>query len=151
MFEKVKALSMRLDELEMRLSEPGLYDDPARAANLLRERGELEPIVAAYRAWERANASMEEAAELLADPDMKELAREELAQAKADAARLEGELKILLLPKDPNDEKNIFVEIRGGAGGEESALFAGSLFRMYSMYAAKRGWETEIMLSLIHI
>lgn len=145
MFEKVKALSMRLDELEMRLSEPGLYDDPARAANLLRERGELEPIVAAYRAWERANAAMEEAAELLADPDMKELAREELAQAKTDAARLEGELKILLLPKDPNDEKNIFVEIRGGAGGEESALFAGSLFRMYSMYAAKRGWETEIM------
>lgn len=145
MFEKVKALCARLDELEARLSEPGLYDDPARAASLLRERGDLEPIVTAYRAWERANAAMEEATELLSDPDMKELAQDELRTAKADAARLEGELKILLLPKDPNDEKNIFVEIRGGAGGEESALFAGSLYRMYSMYAASRGWETEIM------
>ena len=82
---------------------------------------------------------------MLSDPDMKELAQEELQQAKSDIARLEDELKILLLPKDPNDEKNIYVEIRGGAGGEESALFAADLYRMYTMYADKRGWQTEVM------
>ena len=119
MFEKLKMLSARLDELEMRLSAPDLYDDPARAARLLRERNELEPIVEAYRAYERAQQQLADATEMLSDPDMKELAQEELQQAKSDIARLEGELKLLLLPKDPNDEKNIYVEIRGGAGGEE--------------------------------
>lgn len=145
MFEKVKGLCQRMDELEARLSEPGLYDDPDRAAKLLKERNELEPIVAAYRAYEQAQQTIADATEMLSDPDMKELAQEELHQAKADVARLEDELKILLLPKDPNDDKNIFVEIRGGAGGEESALFAADLYRMYTMYADKRGWQTEVM------
>ena len=145
MFEKLKMLSARLDEREMRLSAPDLYDDPARAARLLRERNELEPIVEAYRAYERAQQQFADATEMLSDPDMKELAQEELQQAKSDIARLEGELKLLLLPKDPNDEKNIYVEIRGGAGGEESALFAADLYRMYTMYADKRGWQTEVM------
>ena len=145
MFEKLNALAQRMDELEARLSEPGLYDDPDRAAKLLRERNELEPIVAAFRAYERAKQAQVDALEMLSDPDMKELAQEELQQAKADMARLEDELKILLLPKDPNDDKNIFVEIRGGAGGEESALFAADLYRMYTMYADKRGWQTEVM------
>ena len=145
MFEKLNALAQRMDELEARLSEPGLYDDPDRAAKLLRERNELEPIVAAFRAYERAKQAQADALEMLSDPDMKELAQEELQQAKADIARLEEELKILLLPKDPNDDKNIFVEIRGGAGGEESALFAADLYRMYTMYADKRGWQTEVM------
>ena len=145
MFEKLNALAQRMDELEVRLSEPGLYDDPDRAAKLLRERNELEPIVAAFRAYERAKQAQADALEMLSDPDMKELAQEELQQAKADMARLEEELKILLLPKDPNDDKNIFVEIRGGAGGEESALFAADLYRMYTMYADKRGWQTEVM------
>ena len=145
MFEKLKSLAARLDELEMRLSEPGLYDDPDRAAKLLKERNELEPIVAAFRAYEAAQQAQADALELLSDPDMKELAQEELTQAKADLARLEDELKILLLPRDPNDDKNIFVEIRGGAGGEESALFAADLYRMYTMYADKRGWQTEVM------
>ncbi|MDO4270976.1 MAG: peptide chain release factor 1 [Eubacteriales bacterium] len=145
MFEKLKTLSARLDELEMRLSAPDLYDDPARAAKLLKERGELEPIVTAYRAYERARQAIAEAVELLSDPDMKELAQEELQRAKADEARLTDEIKLLLLPKDPNDGKNIFVEIRGGAGGEESALFAADLYRMYTMYAAGRGWQTEVM------
>ena len=145
MFEKLKSLAARLDELEMRLSEPGLYDDPDRAAKLLKERNELEPIVAAFRAYGAAQQAQREALELLSDPDMKELAQEELTQAKADLARLEDELKILLLPRDPNDDKNIFVEIRGGAGGEESALFAADLYRMYTMYADKRGWQTEVM------
>ena len=145
MFEKLKALAQRMDELEARLAEPGLYDDPDRAAKLLKERNELEPIVAAFRAYEKAQQAQVDALEMLSDPDMKELAQEELTQAKADIARLEDELKILLLPKDPNDEKNIFVEIRGGAGGEESALFAADLYRMYTMYADKRGWQTEVM------
>ncbi|HJA48513.1 MAG TPA: peptide chain release factor 1 [Candidatus Agathobaculum intestinipullorum] len=145
MFEKVKGLCQRMDELEARLSEPGLYDDPDRAAKLLKERNELEPIVTAYRAYEQAQQTIADATELLSDPDMKELAQQELHEAKAEAARLEDELKILLLPKDPNDGKNIFVEIRGGAGGEESALFAADLYRMYTMYADKRGWQTEVM------
>lgn len=145
MFEKVKGLCQRMDELEARLSEPGLYDDPDRAAKLLKERNELEPIVTAYRAYEQAQQTITDATELLSDPDMKELAQQELHEAKAEAARLEDELKILLLPKDPNDGKNIFVEIRGGAGGEESALFAADLYRMYTMYADKRGWQTEVM------
>lgn len=145
MFEKLKSLAARLDELEMRLSEPGLYNDPDRAAKLLKERNELEPIVAAFRAYQAAQQAQADALELLSDPDMKELAQEELTQAKADLARLEDELKILLLPRDPNDDKNIFVEIRGGAGGEESALFAADLYRMYTMYADKRGWQTEVM------
>ncbi|MGI6180694.1 MAG: peptide chain release factor 1 [Agathobaculum sp.] len=145
MFEKLKSLAARLDELEMRLSEPGLYDDPDRAAKLLKERNELEPIVAAFRAYQAAQQAQADALELLSDPDMKELAQEELTQAKVDLARLEDELKILLLPRDPNDDKNIFVEIRGGAGGEESALFAADLYRMYTMYADKHGWQTEVM------
>lgn len=145
MFDKVHALALRLDEIEARLSMPNLYDDPDNAAKLLRERNDLLPIVETYRALEAANQTIAYSLELLSDPDMKELAQEELTQAKEDVERLGEELKILLLPKDPNDNKNIFVEIRGGAGGEESALFAHSLHRMYSMYAAKRGWETEIM------
>ena len=145
MFEKVKGLCQRMDELEARLSEPGLYDDPDRAAKLLKERNELEPIVTTYRAYEQARQTIVDATEMLSDPDMKELAQEELHAAKAEEKRLEDELKILLLPKDPNDDKNIFVEIRGGAGGEESALFAADLYRMYTMYVDKRGWQTEVM------
>ena len=145
MFEKLKVLAARLDELEIRLSAPDLYDAPDRAAKLLRERNELEPIVTAFREYEQAQRTLADATEMLSDPDMKELAQEELQQAKSDIARLEDELKILLLPKDPNDEKNIYVEIRGGAGGEESALFAADLYRMYTMYADKRGWQTEVM------
>lgn len=143
MFDKLDALVSRFEELEARLSAPDLYDDPAAAARLLKERGDLEPIVTAYRAYQGAQALRTEAEDMLADPDLRELAQEELAQAKADIARLEGELKVLMLPKDPNDDKNIIVEIRGGAGGEESALFAHSLYRMYAMYAEKRGWTVE--------
>ncbi len=145
MFDKLKTISARMDELEARLAEPGLYDDPDRAAKLLKERNELEPVVSAYRAWSQANEAIAEAEEMLSDPELRELAQDELAEAKSEAARLEGEIKLLLLPRDPNDGKNIFVEIRGGAGGEESALFAADLYRMYTMYADKRGWSTEVM------
>jgi len=142
-FDKLDAIINRFEELEARLSAPDLYDDPALAAKLLRERGDLEPIVMAYQAYRRAIDLRRQAEEMLADPELRELAQEELAQAKQDIPRLEEQLKILLLPKDPNDNKNILVEIRGGAGGEESALFAHSLYRMYTMYAEKRGWQME--------
>lgn len=145
MFDKLDALEVRLSELESRISAPDLYDDPENAAKLLREQGELAPIVEAYRAYKNAQRTIVDATEMLSDPELREMAQDELAAAKAEAAQLEAELKLLLLPRDPNDGKNIIVEIRGGAGGEESALFAASLFRMYSMYAATRGWNVEIM------
>lgn len=145
MFDKLDALEARLEELESRLAAPDLYDDPANAAKLLRERNQLEPIVTAYRAYQAAQRTLADAEEMLGDPELREMAQEELSTAKNDIERLTGELKILLLPRDPNDDKNIIVEIRGGAGGEESALFAGSLYRMYSMYAAKRGWTVEVL------
>ncbi|NCB28292.1 MAG: peptide chain release factor 1 [Clostridia bacterium] len=145
MFDKLDALETRLSELESRISAPDLYADPENAAKLLREQGELAPIVEAYRAYKRAQRTIADATEMLSDPELREMAQDELAAAKADEARLEAELKLLLLPRDPNDGKNIIVEIRGGAGGEESALFAASLYRMYSMYAAARGWNVEVM------
>ena len=145
MLSRVSDLTAKFDELEIRLSMPGLYDDPDRAAVLLRERNRLEPIVTVARALQDAHRTREDALEMANDPEFKALAKEELAQAEADIERLEGELRILLLPRDPNDEKDILVEIRAGAGGEESALFAHSLCRMYQMYADRRGWQTEIM------
>ena len=143
MNEKLNGIIHKFEEIEARLSAPNLYDDPAQAAKLLKERGDMEPIVLAAREYLNAQNMLVEAEEMLNDPEMKELAQEELKQAKEDIERLEQELKILMLPKDPNDDKNIMVEIRGGAGGEESALFAHSLYRMYSMYAEKRGWKVE--------
>ncbi len=145
MFDKLDALEVRLSELESRISAPDLYDDPENAAKLLREQGELAPIVEAYRAYKRAQRTIADATEMLSDSELREMAQDELAAAKADEARLEAELKLLLLPRDPNDGKNIIVEIRGGAGGEESALFAASLYRMYTMYAAARGWNVEVL------
>lgn len=145
MYEKLEALEARLSELENRLSAPDLYDDPAGAAKLLRERNHLEPIVTTFRHYKAAQQNLADAEEMLGDPEMREMAQEELSSAKLEIERLSEELKLLLLPRDPNDDKNIIVEIRGGAGGEESALFAGSLLRMYSMYAAKHGWTIETL------
>ena len=105
----------------------------------------MEPIVECYQAYRQAETDMADAQELMSDPEMKELCQETYAQAKATKEALYEKLQILLLPKDPNDEKNVIVEIRGGVGGEESALFAHSLFRMYSMYAAKMGWSVELL------
>ncbi len=145
MLDKLSALIARFDEVEARLSAPNLYDDPAAAARLLKEQRRLAPIVEVIRAREEALSTIADAQELMRDPEMREFAQEELSQAQTRAEQLEEELKILLLPRDPNDDKNIIVEIRGGAGGEESALFAHSLHRMYNMYAEKRGWTTEIL------
>ena len=145
MLNKLRAVENRFEELCAKSERPDFYNDPKLAAKLLRERNDLEPIVEAYRAYRRAEQEMLDAQELMSDPEMKELCQETFVQAKAQKERLFDELQILLLPKDPNDEKNVIMEIRGGVGGEESALFAHSLFRMYSMFAAAQGWTVELM------
>ena len=145
MLEKLRAVANRFEELCARSEQPDFYADPKQAAKLLKEKNELEPVVTAYHAYCKAQQDMADARELMSDPDMKELCQETFQQAKEDSERLYEQLQILLLPKDPNDEKNVIMEIRGGVGGEESALFAHSLFRMYSMYAAKMGWKIELM------
>ena len=145
MLNKLQAVVNKFEELCAKSEQPDFYADPKKAAKLLREKNDLEPIVEAFQAYQAAETAMAESQELLSDPEMRELAQEEFQQAKAQKEELYEKLQILLLPKDPNDEKNVIVEIRGGVGGEESALFAHSLFRMYSMYAAKMGWSVELM------
>ena len=145
MLEKLDAVSSRYEELCAKSEQPDFYGDPKRAAALLREKNELEPIVETYRAYRQAQQDMQEAQELMSEPEMKELCHETYAQAKQTSEELYERLQILLLPKDPNDDKSVIVEIRGGVGGEESALFAHSLFRMYSMYAAAKGWSIELL------
>ncbi len=145
MLEKLRAVESRFEELCARSEQPDFYSDPKKAARILRERNDIEPVVDAYRAYCRAQQDMEDAQELMGDPEMKELCQQTFQEAKAEKERLYKELQILLLPRDPNDDKSVIVEIRGGVGGEESALFAHSLFRMYSMYAARMGWSVELM------
>ena len=145
MLEKLRAVENRYDELCARSEQPDFYADPQKAARLLREKNELEPIIGVYRAYQAAEREMGDAQELMAEPDMKELCQESFAAAKAEKEALYEKLQILLLPKDPNDDKSVIMEIRGGVGGEESALFAHSLFRMYSMYAAAKGWSIELL------
>ena len=145
MLEKLAAVENRYEEICARSEQPDFYNDPRKAAATLRERNELEPIVEAYRAYRAAERDMEDAAELMSDPEMRELCQQTYLEAKEAKEALFQKLRILLLPKDPNDEKSVIMEIRGGVGGEESALFAHSLFRMYSMYAAQKGWTVELM------
>ena len=145
MLNKLQAVYSRYEELCAKSEQPDFYADPQKAAKMLREKNDLEPIVEAFLAYRRAQQDILDAEEMLHDPEMKELAQEEYASAKARKEELYDRLQILLLPKDPNDEKSVIVEIRGGVGGEESALFAHSLFRMYSMYAARKGWQIELM------
>ena len=145
MLDKLAAVNNRFEELCARSEQPDFYNDPKKAAAILRERNDLEPIIDAYRAYRNAEQEMADAEELMSDPEMKELCQETYTTAKKAKEELFSQLQILLLPKDPNDEKSVIVEIRGGVGGEESALFAHSLFRMYSMYAAQKGWSVELM------
>ena len=145
MLNKLRAVCDRFEELCARSEQPDFYTDPAKAAKLLRENNDLEPVVEAFQAYNTALQEMEDAQELMSDPDMKEFCQETYQDAKTRSEELYRQLQILLLPKDPNDEKSVIVEIRGGVGGEESALFAHSLFRMYSMYAAQKGWTIELM------
>ena len=145
MLDKLQAVYGRYEELCAKSEQPDFYNDPKKAAALLREKNELEPIVEAYQAYCRARQDLADAQELMSDPEMRELCQQTYKEAKEEMERLQDQLRILLLPKDPNDDKNVIVEIRGGVGGEESALFAHSLFRMYSMYAAKMGWKIQLL------
>ena len=145
MLEKLAAVESRFEEICARSEQPDFYNDPKKAAATLRERNDLEPIVETYRAYRAAERDMEDAEELMSDPEMRELCQQTYLEAKEAKEALFQKLRILLLPKDPNDEKSVIMEIRGGVGGEESALFAHSLFRMYSMYAAQKGWTVELM------
>ena len=145
MLNKLRAVESRYEELCAKSEQPDFYADPPKAAKLLREKNDLEPIIDCFRDYQNAQKEMQDAQELMNDPEMKAFCQETYAEAKERSETLYRDLQLLLLPKDPNDEKNVIVEIRGGVGGEESALFAHSLFRMYSMYAAQRGWTVELM------
>ena len=145
MLDKLRAVESRYEELCAKSEQPDFYADPQKAAKLLREKNDLEPIVNAYRDYNTACRDMDDAQELMSDPEMKEFCQASYQEARERKEELFRQLQILLLPKDPNDEKSVIVEIRGGVGGEESALFAHSLFRMYSMYAAQKGWSIELM------
>ena len=144
MLTKLAQIEAKYSQIEARLNAPETYDDPALVTKLNQDQNELQLLVETYRAYLAVRVQSEQAEELLSDPEMKLLAQEELLAAKVEMERLERELQILLLPKDPNDGKNVIVEIRSGVGGEEAALFAHSLHRMYSMYAEKQGWRTEV-------
>ena len=145
MLERLQAAEARYTEIEAKLADPAWYSDPDVFQKLYREQRQLQPVIEAYRAYSATLEDLEQAKALLDDPELGEMAKEELAAAKARLPEQEHTLKLLLLPKDPNDEKNVILEIRGGVGGEESALFAHSLYRMYAMYAEKHGWKLEIV------
>ncbi len=145
MLEKLAAVENRYEEICARSEQPDFYADPKKAAAILREKNDLEPIIEAFRSYRAARQDMDDAQELMSDPEMRELCQQTYAEAKQKTEELYRQLQILLLPKDPNDEKSVIMEIRGGVGGEESALFAHSLFRMYSMYATRMGWSIELM------
>lgn len=149
MFEKLKATEDRYEDIAARLTDPEVISDNARCTALMKEYKSLTPIVEKYREYESFRQAEAEALEIIeesgTDKDMKELAREELSSAREGLERTAEELRMLLIPKDPNDEKNVVIEIRGGAGGEEASLFAGSLFRMYGMYAEANRWKIDIL------
>ena len=148
MLDKLQLVEERYAEMNERSLQPDFYNDPKAATKLLREQRQLEPIVETFRAYKKTKQEQQDLREMLdgqLDADMRELCQEEFTQSKKDLEELEQKLKILLLPRDPNDDKNVIMEIRGGVGGEESALFAHSLFRMYSMYADKHGFKVELM------
>ena len=147
MFEKLAQIRERYAALRKRLEDPALYADPAQAARLLKEEKELQPLMSAFAAWEKARDDARAAEELSHDPDgeLRALALQELSDARAEMARRESQLRLLLLPRDRDDDKSVIVEIRSGVGGEEAALFAADLFRMYSMYAEKKRFSIEVM------
>ena len=149
MFDRLEDLVIRYQEVMGELQEPDVANDPERFRKLMKEQSDLAPIVEAYQEYKNCKQNVEESLMILeeSDEEMRELAKEELNESKARIEELEQELKILLLPKDPNDDKNVIVEIRAGAGGDEAALFAAEVYRMYVHYADSRRWKTE-MISL---
>ena len=149
MIEKLQLAEARYDEISAKLSDPAVVSDNALYRSLMQEYKALTPLIETFRSYKRAQESLEEAKTLLSDADeeLRRMAQEEYNESRRLVEQYNEELKILLLPKDPDDDKSVIIEIRGGAGGEEAALFAGSMFRMYSMYAARQGWKTEVMSS----
>ena len=145
MFEKLETVEKRYDELTKMISDPEVISNHTEWQKLMKEHASIEEIVLKFREYKKEKQAMEEAEELMKDPEMKELAEEEYYAAKEKLPEIEEELKFLLIPKDPDDDKNIICEIRAGAGGEEAALFAGTLFRMYTMYAEKKHWKLEVL------
>ena len=145
MFEKLELVEKRYDELNSQISDPEVIANTNEWRKLVKEHSSMEDVVQKYREYKEILNNMNEAKEMLDDPEMKELAEEEYYSSKDKLAKVEEELKVLLIPKDPNDDKSVICEIRGGAGGEEAALFAGTLFRMYGMYAERKHWKIEIL------
>lgn len=145
MLEKLKQLDNKYNEIQQRMESGEIFADPSAYTKCAKELKELEPIVQCHREYCACGKQMRDAQELMSDPEFKELAQEEYSEAKQKLGELEEKLKILLLPKDPNDSRNVIMEIRGGVGGEESSLFAYDLFRMYSMYAERKGWKIDVV------
>ena len=148
MFDKLEDVLRRFDEILSALSSPGITDNQTKYRALMKEQSDLSPLVEAYKEYKKANQDIEDSLEMLeieSDEDMREMLKEELSDAKKRVASLEDEIKILLLPKDPNDDKNVIVEIRAGAGGDEAALFAAEIYRMYVHYAEGRRWKVELL------
>jgi len=145
MLDKIEELERRFQELEALLSDPVTINNQPEFRKLSREHSDLSPLVAVYRRYRRVIEQIDENKEMLADPEMKDMAEEELKSLSEEEERLDGEIKLLLLPKDPNDSRNVILEIRAGTGGDESALFSGDLFRMYSRFAEKNRWRVEML------
>jgi peptide chain release factor 1 len=145
MFQKLEDVEKRYEELTKKISDPEIISKQNEWREYMKEHAEIEPIVEKFREYKKTKESLEEAKEMLNDPELKELAEMDMLEAKEKLPKIEEELKLLLIPKDKDDDKNIICEIRGGAGGEEAALFAGTLFRMYSMYAEKKHWKLEVL------
>lgn len=146
MFEKLEGVALKYEDLSRELMSPDVASDQKRFRALMKEQSDLAPLVEAYQAYKKAEGDVEDAQLLLeeeSDEEMRALAKEELAAARSEVSELEEKLRVLLLPKDPNDDKNVIVEIRAGAGGDEAALFAGDVYRMYVHYAEGRGWRVE--------
>ena len=145
MFQKLEDVEKKYIDLTEKISDPEIISRQNEWKVMMKEHSELEPIVEKYREYKKVEKNLEEAKEMMNDPELKELAETEMLEAKEKLPKIEEELKILLIPKDPDDDKNVICEIRGGAGGDEAALFAGTLYRMYSMYAERKHWKLEVL------
>lgn len=147
MFERLEALDARFDEIERAMTDPDVFSDPSRISELARERSEIEPAVLTYRQYKEAQRAIGEAEQLLSDPDpeMRSMAEDECRTRRAELEALQEQLRALMVPKDPNDEKDVIIEIRAGAGGEEAALFASDLYGAYARYAERNRWKTEVL------
>ena len=145
MFDKLETVEKRYEELTAQISNPEVIARTSEWQKLMKEHSDMTPVVEKYREYKKTKQSYEDAKEMLSDKELKELAEIEIQEAREKLPKIEEELKILLIPKDPDDDKNIICEIRAGAGGEEAALFAGTLFRMYTMYSERKHWKLEIL------